>query len=110
MTGSHRLPSTPDPTRPGLLSREPVVVTNVLGALVVEACLLLRAFGVPLTDDQQSAIVRTAALVMFIGAALLARRFTTTLADPRDNAGRLLTPNDPPNRGPRPPGASPAVE
>lgn len=85
----------PDPLTPGRIAREPVVATNVLAALILEICVLLRQFGVPLTDGQQAAINSVAGLLILIGAALIARRFTTSLVAPKDHLGRALTPDDP---------------
>ena len=99
--------SQPDSTPPnhlrstsGALGREPVLTANLIAALVLEVCVLLRAFGVPLTDGQQNAINSVAGIVLVIGAAVIARRFTTPLSAPRDDLGRSLTPQVPP------PGAS----
>ncbi len=110
------LGSTPDAdtgkastTRTGLFAREPVVTANLLAALVLELCVLLRAFGLPITDDQQNAINGLAGILVTIGAAIIARRFTTPLAAPRNNLGEPLREQNHPNGGNHPMGEPPAT-
>jgi hypothetical protein len=90
------LPPSTLPANP--IARQPVLTANTVGALVLEVCVLLRTFGVPLSDAQQNSITAVAGLIILIGAAIIARRFTTPLADPRDNQGRPLTPSTSPPR------------
>lgn len=85
-----------DPTAGWQIARRPVITTNVLAALVLEVCNLLRQFGLPLTEGQQAAISEVATVLLLIGAGLFAQRLTTPLTDPRDNRGRPLTPDLPP--------------
>jgi hypothetical protein len=82
-------------TKSGLLVREPIVLANLTGALLLEVCILLRQFGVPLTDGQVDAINAVAGLLLLIAAAVFGRKLTTPLADPRDNLGQALTPELP---------------
>lgn len=82
-------------TKSGLLVREPVVLVNLASALLLEVCILLRQFGVPLTDGQVDAINAVAGLLLLIAAALFGRKLTTPLADPRDKIGQSLTPETP---------------
>lgn len=63
------------------------IVTSVIGALIT----LLRAFGVPLTPDQQQAISAFVALVAPIAMALYARPKVTPLIAPKDELGRELS-------------------
>jgi hypothetical protein len=79
----------------GTIVREPIVGVNLLSALVLETIILLRQFGVPLSDGQVDAINAVALLLLLIAATLLGRRLTTPLADPRDKAGLPLTPDFP---------------
>lgn len=92
MTRSQDSPASPTPVRPSRVAREPIVVTNLLGALVLEVCTLLRTFGVPLSEGQQQSITVVVGLLILLGAALIARRQTTSLVDPRDDSGRRLLP------------------
>lgn len=82
-------------TKSGLLVREPVVLVNLVSALLLEVCVLLRQFGVPLTDGQVDAINAVAGLLLLTAAALFGRKLTTPLADPRDKLGQSLTPETP---------------
>lgn len=93
----------------GVFTREPILTANVVVALILEVCVLLRAFGVPLTDAQQNAIIGVAAAVFAIGAGLIARRYTTPLADPRNDSGENLV-APPTSNGAHPPqGGSPTA-
>lgn len=93
---------SPPPAEAGerrtLLAREPVVITNVIAALAIAVCSLLREFGLPVTDGQQTAIVGVVGAVGVVIAALVARHYTTPLTDPRDQLGRPLA-TLPPARG-----------
>lgn len=82
-------------TKSSLLVREPVILANLVSALLLEVCILLRQFGVPLTDGQVDAINAVAGLLLLIAAALFGRTLTTPLADPRNNLGQPLTPDQP---------------
>lgn len=82
-------------SKAGLVMREPIVMVNLVSALLLEVCILLRQFGVPLTDGQVDAINAVAGLLLLIAAAVLGRTLTTPLADPRDKLGQPLTPDVP---------------
>lgn len=82
-------------SKTGLVVREPIVIVNLVSALLLEVCILLRQFGVPLTDGQVDAINAVAGLLLLIAAAVLGRTLTTPLADPRDKLGQPLTPDLP---------------
>jgi len=100
MTRSQGAPASATPGRPKFAAREPIVMTNLLGALALEVCTLLRTFGVPLSEGQQQSITVVVGLLILLGAALLARLQTTSLADPRDDSGRRLVPRRPTLGGP----------
>lgn len=103
-------PGAAPPNHARLISREPVLTANLLAALVLEVCSLLRAFGIPLTDAQQNAINGVTAVLVTIGAALIARRFTTSLVDPRDNAGQsFIAAQRQPSGGEPPHGGTPTA-
>ena len=55
------------------MNREPLVTTASVTALVAALVGLLVAFNVPLTDDQQKAILAAAAVVAPIVVGLVAR-------------------------------------
>lgn len=73
------------------MNREPLItaaiVTSIIGALIT----LLKAFGVPLTADQQAAISSFVVLVAPLLMAFFARSKVTPLADPRDEDNHPLT-------------------
>ena len=79
----------------GMAVREPIVIVNLVSALLLEVCILLRQFGVPLTDGQVDAINAVAGLLLLVAAALFGRKLTTPVADPRDKLGQPLTPDLP---------------
>src|SRR5688572_24437503 len=84
--------------QPVLYSQVVTVLTAVLG--------LLAAFGLPISDDQQEAILTAVtALVPIVAliAAMWARRKVTPLADPRDDLGRRLVPEQATHTDPPPP-------
>ena len=78
------------PSSTSTLRREPIVVGNLVGVLILNLCGLLQEFGVPLSEGQQEAITRVVGTLLLLGTALLARRFVTPLARPRDSQGRPL--------------------
>jgi LPXTG-motif cell wall-anchored protein len=87
MSHYSRSAELPSPSR---AAREPVVLTNLVAALILALCSLLQQFGVPLTDGQQQAISSVAGLLLLLAAALFSRRLATPLAAPRDEHGRPL--------------------
>lgn len=86
-------PADPSRPEPVLAAAAVPVVTAVLGLGV--------AFGVRMTDAQQSAVLAVAAAVAAAAVAVgnwWARRQVTPLADPRDSQGRPLVPVGVPGR------------
>lgn len=59
------------------MKREPVITVGSVGAFVAAVIAVLVAFGVPLTDDQQKAILGLVSVVAPIVVAVIARRFVT---------------------------------
>lgn len=59
------------------MKSEPVLTVASLTSLVTALVALLVAFGVPLSDDQQKALLGLAAVVAPIVAAAIARRRVT---------------------------------
>lgn len=76
----------------GLISREPVITTASVTALIIAVCALLRAFGVPITGDEQDAITGFVGAAGVIVAGFIARGYVTPLSSPRTNTGRPLVP------------------
>ena len=64
----------PTPARAQSPATEPIVTTGWISALVAAVIGLLVAFGLPLTDEQQVAVLGLAAVVAPIVVALLGRR------------------------------------
>lgn len=59
------------------MKNEPVVTVASITALVAAVLALLVAFGLPLSNDEQQAILGLAAVVAPLVAALVARRKVT---------------------------------
>lgn len=59
------------------MKREPVLTVGGIGAAAAAILALLVAFGVPLTDDQQTAILGVVAVAAPVIVAVIARRFVT---------------------------------
>lgn len=73
------------------MNSEPLVTIGMIAAVVGSLIALLRAFGVPITDDQQDAINQFLIAAAPIAVALIARRYVTPLANPKDANGTPLT-------------------
>lgn len=74
--------------------REPILKAATVVALVSALIGLLVAFGVPLTDAQRESIVALVTILAPFAVWWIARRSTTPLSDPRDNAGAPLRRTD----------------
>jgi hypothetical protein len=59
------------------MTREPVMAATSLVSAIAAVLVLLRSFGVQITDDQYNAIINLVAIVGPIGAGLWARRRVT---------------------------------
>ena len=70
------------------MKTEPVVTIASITAAVAALIALLTAFGVPLSDDQQKAILALVAVAAPLVAAVLARRHVTP-------ESKLVTPEPP---------------
>lgn len=60
-----------------MMKTEPVVTVGSIGAAAAAVLALLVAFGAPLTDDQQVAILGVVAVAAPVVVALVARRMVT---------------------------------
>lgn len=89
----------PEQPTAGPLASEPVVLTNAVTALVIAVLLLLREFGVPLTEGQHLAIVGLVGALFLAVGTYLAWRRVTPLVDPKDNQGNALVPEKPNTSG-----------
>ena len=76
------------------MSREPLLTKASWTALVMAVIAVAVAFGLPLTDEQQKALIGLAGVLAPIAAAVWARSQVTPVADPRDDGGQPLTPAD----------------
>lgn len=65
------------------MKREPVLTVGGIGAAAAAVLALLVAFGVPLTDDQQTAILGVVAVIAPVVVAVIARRFVTPVSSPQ---------------------------
>ena len=74
------------------MSREPLLTKATWVALVTAVIAVAVAFGLPLTDEQQKALIGLAGVLAPIAAAVWARSQVTPVADPRDDDGTRLTP------------------
>lgn len=62
------------------MSKEPAITIGTISAAVGAVIALLVAFGVPLTEDQQIAILGVVAALGPIVAAVITRRFVSPVA------------------------------
>ena len=82
------------------VQNEPVVTAASVAALVSAIILWARLMGwLPMTDEQFNALMVVVTLALPIIGALIARRFVTPLASPKDNAGNALVPQQDAGRG-----------
>lgn len=79
------------------MSNEPLITVGMIAAIVASLIGLLRAFGVPITPEQQDAINQVLLAAGPLVVAFVARRYVTPLANPRDAQGvRLSRPDNSP--------------
>lgn len=76
------------------MTREPLLTRASWVALVTAVIAVAVAFGLPLSDEQQKALIALAGVLSPIAAAVWARSQVTPVADPRGNDGQPLTPAD----------------
>lgn len=76
------------------MNREPLLTRASWVALVTAVIAVAVAFGLPLTDEQQKALIALAGVLAPVAAAVWARGQVTPVADPRDDDGQPLTPAD----------------
>lgn len=60
-----------------MMKTEPVITVGGLGAAAAAILALLVAFGIPLSDDQQTAILGVVAVLAPLVVAYVARRYVT---------------------------------
>lgn len=74
-------------------SGEPILTTASLTAIIIAVIALLVAFGIPLTDDQQKAIIALVGVIAPFVVWAIARRSTTpskNVAAVVDKTGHLV--------------------
>ena len=74
------------------MKREPLLTVAAVTAVATALLGLGVAFGLPVSDDQQAAILAAVAAVAPIVVGLIARRYVTPVADPRADDGTPLRP------------------
>lgn len=73
---------------------EPLLNTATITALGSALVALLVAFGLPLNDTQETAIIGLVSVVAPLVVALVARSKVTPVTDPRTESGAPLVPRD----------------
>ena len=72
------------------MSREPVIITGLLIALIQAAVLMAQQLGwIELSNEQFAAVMAFVAALIAVGAFVV-RRYTTPLSDPIDDDGEPL--------------------
>lgn len=72
------------------MEREPLLTKASWVALVTAVIAVAVAFGLPLSDEQQKALIALAGVLAPVAAAVWARGQVTPVADPRDEDGNPL--------------------
>lgn len=62
------------------MNREPVITTASIAAVIVAIVALLKSFGVPISDEQATALVGAVGVVAPLVAAFVARRKVTPVS------------------------------
>jgi hypothetical protein len=57
------------------MNKEPAITVGSVGALIAAAIILARTFGVPITEDQQAALLAFVAVATPIVAGIITRQF-----------------------------------
>lgn len=73
------------------MSKEPLITTAVVTAVIAALITLLKAFGVPITEEQQSAINQFLVVMAPLIVAGVGRIYVTPLSAPRDTDGMPLS-------------------
>ena len=76
------------------MNREPLLTKASWVALVTAVIAVAVAFGLPLSDEQQKALIALAGVLAPVAAAVWARGQVTPTADPRDDQGQPLIAGD----------------
>lgn len=76
----------------GVVRRNAVPLTGLVGAAVTATVQLLREFGVNITPGQENALSAWIGVVFLLAGAVLAWLRATPTADPRDTTGTPLVP------------------
>ena len=74
------------------MKKEPLATKSVVVAAVTALIGVVVAFGLPLSTEQQAAILALTAVVAPIVLALFARKDVTPVADPKTDEGEPLVP------------------
>lgn len=74
------------------MSNEPVLTAAAVAPILIALIYTLRAFGVPLTDDQQESIITLIATALPLLLAWWARQKVTPVANPKNDEGVPLVP------------------
>jgi hypothetical protein len=72
------------------MDREPLLTTATVTALVTALIAVAVAFGLPIDDDKQAAILGFLGVLVPLVTALAARGSVTSVKDPRDADGTPL--------------------
>ena len=72
------------------MTNEPVAIIAAIVGLIEAVVALLPLFGVPLTIEQQAAIMAVIVAAGSVVSAVWARSLVTPVANPRDNDGNPL--------------------
>lgn len=72
------------------LTNEPVAVITAVTTLIEAIIALLPLFGVPLTVEQQAALMAVVVALAGVVSAVWTRSLVTPVANPRDNDGNPL--------------------
>lgn len=76
------------------MRREPLLKKATWTALAGAALAVLVAAGAPISPDLRAALIALIGAAAPVAVAVWGRRDVTPLADPRDNQGRPLTPDE----------------
>jgi len=75
------------------MNREPLAVRGAVIAVVSAGVQMLVAFGVPLTGEQEGALLAFVNVASILAVIVWTRGAVTPVTDPRDDYGDPLTPD-----------------